>query len=138
MKLTPHITFDGQSEEAMNFYSTAFNGKIVSLIRCSDIENECCGTTEMKPEDQKRIYHGCLQFGENIIYCCDQKPGEKPIQGNNIMMDLTLSDKVEVQRVFDALSNGGNVIMPLAPLAWTPLFGMIIDRYGIRWNIMQQ
>lgn len=138
MKLTPHFTFDGQSEEAMNFYSAVFNGKIVSLIRCSDMDIECCGTTEMKPEDQKRIYHGCLQFGENTIYFCDQMPGQKLIQGNNLMMDLSLSDKAEIQRVFDALSDGGNVLMPLAPLAWTPLFGMLIDRYGIRWNIMHQ
>lgn len=138
MKLTPHFTFDGQSEEALNFYSTALNGKITSLIRCSDVENGCCDTTEMKAEDQKRIFHGCLQFGENTIYCCDHKPKQKPIQGNNMMMDLTLSDEVEIQRVFNALSNGGTVIMPLAPLGWTPLFGMIIDRYGIKWSIMQQ
>lgn len=138
MKLTPHFTFDGQSEEALNFYSTALNGKIVTLIRFSDLENGCCGATEMKPEEGKRILNGCLQFGENSIYCCDQMPGQKPTQGNNVMMDITLADKAEIQRVFDALADGGNVIMPLAPAAWTPLYGMVIDRYGIYWNIMQQ
>ncbi|GAK36546.1 hypothetical protein JCM15093_1716 [Bacteroides graminisolvens DSM 19988 = JCM 15093] len=53
-------------------------------------------------------------------------------------MDITLLDKAEIQRVFETLSESGNVIMPLAPAAWTPLYGMVIDRYGIYWNIMQK
>lgn len=65
-------------------------------------------------------------------------PGQTPTQGNNVMMDITLLDKAEIQRVFETLSESGNVIMPLAPAAWTPLYGMVIDRYGIYWNIMQK
>lgn len=138
MKLTPHFTFDGQSEEALNFYSKALNGKIISLIRFSDIEGGCCTATELRPEDKQRILNGCLQFGESMIYCCDQMPGQNPIIGNNIMMDITILDKSELEMVFNALSNGGKVMMPLAPTAWSSLYGMVMDRYGICWNIMQQ
>ena len=138
MKLTPHFRFDGECEEALKFYSVALKGEIISLIRFSDMENSCCSSEKLKPEDQKRILNGCLQFGENTIYCCDQMPGQTPTQGNNVMMDITLLDKAEIQRVFETLSESGNVIMPLAPAAWTPLYGMVIDRYGIYWNIMQK
>lgn len=135
MKLTPHFTFNGQSEEALNFYSKVFNGKIISLVRFSDMEDACCGMAELEPADKQRILNGCLQFGENMIYSCDQMPGQSRSVGSNIMMDISMPDNAELQRIFDELSKEGNVMIPLAPVAWSSLFGMVTDRYGICWNI---
>ena len=138
MKLTPHFTFDGQSEEALNFYSKVFNGNIVSLIRFSDMEGGCCGATELRPGDERRLLNGCLQFDGNELSFCDQMPGQSPVVGNNVMLDITLSDEVELRRVFDALCQGGKILVPLAPQSWTALYGLVADRYGICWNVMQQ
>lgn len=138
MKLIPHFTFDGQSEEALNFYCNVLNGKITNLIRFSEMESCSCIGPDLKAEDKQRIVNACLQFGENMIYFCDQMPGQTPTVGNNIFIDIALSDEAELRRIFNALSDSGNVIVALIPTSWTSLYGMVVDRYGINWNLMQE
>ncbi|MCD7971266.1 MAG: VOC family protein [Candidatus Azobacteroides sp.] len=137
MKLITHFTFDGKGEEALNFYKTVFNGRITELRRFED-EKEILAMPGIEEKDRKKIIHAYLQVGSVILNICDRLPVEDITNGNIIVMDINIEEEKETKRVFSALSEGGEILIPLAPASWTPNFGMIKDRFGICWNIIQE
>lgn len=134
MLAVPSITFNGQAEEAINFYKEVFNGKIEKLMRYEDEPIE-----QSIPDNfKKRIAIAWLYLanGKNILNVCDAAPGESFVIGNNIKMDMFFDGK-EILSIFDALSKGGKVITPLAQTYFSPNFGFVIDKFGINWYLMQ-
>ena len=137
MLVKANITFDGQAEAALNFYKEVFNGEIVNLIRFSDAK--ALGS-EMPPIDEKymnRLVNARLDFGNNKFNVCDAMPGQVVIVGNNILMDVVFFDDKEIRMIFEALSEGGQIIMPLASTYFSPNFGVTTDKFGITWSVMQ-
>lgn len=134
MKVYVRFVFDGQAHEALIFYSKVFNGEIKDIFRFGDIKPD-----ESRPDEmyKERIMNARLVFNNESIHFCDQMPGDKIVKGNNMLMDVFIPAEVELKRVFEALSEGGKVLMPLEPTFWTPLFGMVTDKFGITWNLMQ-
>jgi PhnB protein len=136
MLVKAHFTFNGNADDALDFYKKVFNGKVKNVVRCSDMKN-IPQFAAMDEKEEYRIVNSCLEFEGNTINICDQMPNAKIITGNNIMMDIVLKTEVEVKQIFNSLAESGQVTLPLTAQDWTPNFGMLIDKFGIRWNIMQ-
>jgi len=128
MKVIPYLNFEGKTEEVINTYRDIFNGNIESLMRFGD---------QFPGDDasQDHIMHATLRFGENLLMFSDGMPGHTVTYGNGLHLCISLSDEAEAERVFNALSEGGNVTMPLAKQFWGALYGQVVDRFGVNWMI---
>lgn len=135
--LTPYITFNGNTEEAFNFYSEALGGKLVSIERFGD-------TTygeQMTDEDKKKIMHITLQAPGGVMLMGNDHMdfmGQPFVAGNNFSLSLHPDSEAKADQLFNGLSPGGMVIMPMAKVFWGSYFGMFIDKFGIKWLINHQ
>ena len=129
-QIDSYIFFDGNCAEAMRFYEKTLGGKIDAMMKYSDSPGGTC-----PPGSEDRIMHTALNLNSRMLMASDVPAGqfERP-QG--FSLSLTYLNKDEATRVFTALTEGGKVIMPLAPTFWAAVFGMGTDRYGIHWMVM--
>lgn len=129
MKLIPYLHFNGQCEEALNFYKKCFNATILQFSRMSDSHIPV-------PETHKnQVMHARLQFGDNLLYLSDTLPGNNTNTGNNIRLSLELKDKKKINDLFAKLADGGKIIIPLQDTFWHARFGQLVDKFGIQWML---
>lgn len=142
--INPYINFKGNTEEAFNFYKSVFGGEFNGVLRWKDmpkaeeVEEGCgaMGDFKLSEEDGEKIMHIALPIGkENILMGSDSIEGMGPslIDGNNFSIALDTDSKEEAEKLFTALSEGGNAVMPLSDAFWGALFGMCTDKFGIQW-----
>lgn len=126
-KLVPYVNFQGNAEEALNFYSAALGGEVVMLSRYGEAPMPC-------DESEKQwIMHARLVFGENMIMISDT-PKNRPFGvTGNIQLSIQMDDAAEMETVFNKIAGGGTVIMPLADQFWGSKFGMLTDKFGVNW-----
>lgn len=132
--LNAYLTFDGNCEEAFNFYKTIFGGEFSFIGRFKDMPAE-----QPVPEELKdKIMHMSLPLTRDIMLMGSDTfaPYSPPlIQGNNITLSVSVETEDEAIRIYNGLSQGGEVIMPLGEVFWAALFGMFTDKYGINWMV---
>ena len=132
MQVNPYLNFPGTTEEAFNFYKSIFGGEFITLQRFSDM-----GEANPVPEEIKnKILHIALPLGTGNILMATDAPKEMGMtltQGNNMHICLEPETKAETKKLFDALSEGGNIVMPLADMFFGAYFGECTDRFGINW-----
>ncbi|WP_417770061.1 VOC family protein [Stappia sp.] len=131
MKITPYLFFNGEGSEALDFYAGVFGSKPAAVMRMSDAPPDM-----PIPEDRKNwIMHSELPVGSGRIFLSDDvmsNPG--PMQGGcSIMVELPGAE--EARKVFDALSEGGEIRMEFQPTFWAAGFGTLTDRFGVRWMV---
>jgi PhnB protein len=131
--LNPYLNFNGNTEEAFNFYKSVFGGDFTMVSRFKEIPAEFKGPDH---EDNK-IMHIALPIGGGNVLMGSDVPESmgKVITGNNVQISIHPDSKEEADKLFKGLSAGGNVIMPMADAFWGSYFGMFSDRYGINWMI---
>ena len=129
MAFHPYLFFSGNCREAFARYHEIFGGDLV-LLPMSDMPSD-----EPVPADQADlIMHAALTFGDNILMASDDPTGDGgPVKGMSV--NYTVADIAEIDRVFEALADVGEVTMPVAETFWSPRFGMCIDRFGIPWMV---
>jgi len=127
MKLFPYLNFNGNCEEALNFYKEAFDGEIIQLGRY--------GESPMKsPEEIKdKIIHGRLQFGDVLIMASDAMNKNGVNNGDNISLSIECDTNDQLEKVFTKMSDGGKITMPLHDQFWGAKFGMLTDKFGFHW-----
>jgi PhnB protein len=126
--ISPYLIFQGNCEEAINFYQHCLGGEI-SVRRFGD--------TEMPVEDdyKNKIMHAELTLGDMKIMFSDGAPHKKIIQGDNIQINLNFDEEDLLEETFEKLSVGGTVTMPLEITFWNAKFGMLEDKFGVRWMV---
>ena len=132
--INPYLNFPGNTEEAFNFYKSIFGGEFLSVQRFRDTP----AAGQVPAQDQDRIMHIALPIGKgNILMATDalESMGQKIAPGNNTHLCLSAESKEEADRIFNGLSQGGQVPMPLTDQFWGAYFGMCIDKYGISWMV---
>ena len=130
MKTNLHLGFQGNCDEAFGFYEKVFGTKRLMTMRYSDAPP---GTPV--PDGAKNlVMHTAMPVGSFTLMGADAPPGKgQPMSGFQISIDDP--DQATVKRIFDSLSEGGSVYMPLAPTFWSPLFGMCTDKFGVGWMV---
>jgi len=130
MQLNPYLFFNGNCEEALNFYKECLGGEFESINRFKDGPEEMGG---MKvPENFKeKVMHMTWRFDGNVVMASDGF--EKVTDGGSVTLSVTVDNLDGMDTVFNKLSEGGQVTMPLQDTFWGARFGMFTDRYGIKW-----
>lgn len=131
-----YLTFNGNCLEAFNFYKSVFGGEFPYMGRYKDMPNE--GGKPRLPEDDEKIMHISLPISQETMLMGSDTGGEwassyKP--GNNFSLSITTDSKESADRLFNGLSAGGLVTMPMAKTFWGDYFGMFTDQFGIAWMI---
>jgi|SRR5690606_2248982 len=134
MKINPYLNFPGTTEEAFNFYKSIFGGEFVMIQRFADTPEK-----DKVPESvQDKIMHIALPIGDgNILMGTDamEELGHPMKAGNNFYLSISAESKDEADRIYSALSEGGNAHMPMADVFWGSYFGMLTDRFGTQWMV---
>ena len=131
--LQPYLFFNGRTEEAIEFYRGALQAEVVMLMRYSDSPEP--SQMPLPPGWDKKVMHSEIKFGSNRIFLSDGCEGDpKPFDG--FSLSLTFSSEADANRVYSALSAGGEPSMPLTKTFFSPAFGMLRDRFGVNWMIM--
>ena len=133
MKAIPYLFFKGTANEAMAAYAEIFKSPPPEVFSFRQIPAEDQAQMPGVPPDA--VMHGALQVGDTWLYCSDDLTGEfTPMAGCSV--SITLDTAPEAERVFKALSEGGEVRMPMTEMFFSPAFGTLTDRFGTRWMIM--
>jgi PhnB protein len=130
MKLVSNLLFKGKCREAFEHYAKVLGGEIKAMFRFRDAPEG------MPVDEQFRdwIMHAWLDVGDQAIMGCDAPPHyQRDMGGFSVAMHV--DDSAEAARVFEALSPGGMITMPLAPTFWSPAFAMLTDQFGTPWMI---
>ena len=132
MKLEPYLLFNGNCEEAMQFYAKALGAKVEMLIRYSESPDP--PPPDMVPPGfENKVMHVSCTIGGARLMASDDCLGTKPFGG--FSLSLSVPDAASVDRAFNALAEGGKTIMPPGKTFWSPRFGMLSDRFGVGWMI---
>jgi PhnB protein len=135
-KISIYLNFQGNTEEAFNFYKAVFNTDFVAPIMYNKDIPAQEGMPPFSDEDKNKVMHVCLPILGGIeIMGTDmlESMGHKVIIGNNTTINLEPDTKKETDKLFNALSQGGSGIMPLGKQFWGAYWGCCLDRFGIRW-----
>ncbi len=131
MQVHPYLFFDGRCEEALEFYQTALGAEVVHLLRF----RESPEPTMIPPGAEDKVMHASFRIGDSIILASDGECQNRPaFQG--FALSLMPPDDATGERLFAVLSEGGQVVMPMAQTFFASRFGMVTDRFGVMWLIV--
>jgi PhnB protein len=130
--LTAYLSFDGTCAEAMRFYAQVLGARVETLLTYGQAPGMAEHTA---PADRERVMHAYLVHPAFAIMAGDATSGMPYQKPQGVSMTLGYDDVAEARRVFDALSEGGQVSMPMAESFWADAFGAVTDRYGIPWLV---
>lgn len=130
--IQPYLMFGGRCEEALEFYRSALGAQVDMLMRFSESPDPT-PPGMLPPGFENKVMHASFRIGDNILMASDGC--EEGSQFNGFSLSISVATEAEADRFFNALSEGGQVQMPLAKTFWSPRFGMLTDRFGIAWMI---
>jgi PhnB protein len=131
MTIQPYLFLDGRCDEAIEFYRRVLGAEVAMLMRFKESPEP---TPNATPESGEKVMHASLQVAGSTILMSDGRcMGQPSFQG--FALSLTVKDEAQAERLFGALSDGGQVQMPLAKTFFSPRFGMVADRFGISWMV---
>jgi PhnB protein len=133
--INPYLNFLGNTEEAFNFYRSVFGGEFMVIQRYKDIPEM---SQNLSAEDGEKLMHIALPIGKgNVLMGTDAmgSMGQNLVTGNNFMLSIHTASQAETEKIFNGLSAGGLVTMPLQKTFWSACFGMLNDQFGIQWLV---
>jgi PhnB protein len=136
--INPHINFNGNAEEAFLFYKSVFGGEFTKIIRLKDISSQNFGTEYPVAEnDANKIMHIALPIGKNILIGNDipESMGRVNENENRSKISISAESREEADKLFNGLSAGGNIEVPISDSPWGSYFGMFRDKFGIEWMV---
>ena len=132
--INPHINFNGNAEEAFNFYKSVFGGEFAQVVRFKDIPNSDFVPAENEAE---KVMHIALPIGQNVLMGNDvpESMGKVNEMENRSKIYVGAESREEADKFFNGLSAGGTVEVPMGESPWGSYFGMFRDKYGIEWMV---
>lgn len=126
--VNPYIAFKGNCREAIEFYKTALDAQVLFVQTVGDSP-----MTNMGPAEN--IMHCTIKVGESTLMMCDDPRPDAAHESGNISLAIGLNDPERARQIFESLAKDGSVIMPLEKTCWAEAFGMVTDRFGLKWMI---
>ncbi|OKP99497.1 VOC family protein [Paenibacillus sp. P46E] len=133
IQLNPFILFDGNAQEAIEFYQKTLGAKL--LFKQTIGEGPQNPDTPLSEEAKARIAHSVLRVGETDFYVADLEEGQELIPGNGINICLTVDNAAKAEQLYHLLKIGGQVDIELAPTYFSPAFGMVTDKFGVAFQV---
>lgn len=126
---TPYLSFNGNAKDALELYKKVFHGEVV--------EYQTYGEAKLPilPEDEQLIIHAKFQKDEFYIMISDSFPGQAYEVDNNISLAVELESEMEIQTIYEQLSQKGSVLMELQDTFWGAKYAKVQDAYGVIWNL---
>ena len=128
MKVIPYLIFNGNCEEALNFYTKALGGNLGHMSRYSDVPPE---QNQMNMASDKIMHTQFMKDGEVLLMASDGPTTDT--DSGMVSLSLDYKDPGGMENAFAQLSDGGSVTMPLQDTFWNARFGMLTDKYGVKW-----
>jgi PhnB protein len=133
MQVQPYLNFDGRCEEAIEFYRRTLGAEVTMLMRFKD-SPEPAAPGMVPPGAGNKVMHASFRIGDTTVMAADCHCGGRPnFQG--FSLSLTVPSDAEAERRFAALTEGGQVQMPLTKTFFASRFGLVADRFGVSWMI---
>ncbi len=128
-----YLTFNGNCEEAFNFYRSVFGGEFLYFGKFDEMVSQ--PGAHIPEKDRNLVMHVSLPIGDSVLMGSDCGEGFAPLfkAGNNFSISIRAESKEEADRVFSALARGGEITLPLNETFWGDYFGMLTDQFGINW-----
>ena len=132
--INPYINFNGNAEEAFHFYKSVFGGEFAMIMRFKDMANADFPVAE---HEANKIMHIALPIGKNMLMANDvpEIMGRTNENENRSKIVISAESKEEADKLFNGLSAGGEIEMPISDSPWGSYFGMFRDKYGIEWMV---
>lgn len=134
-QINPYIHFNGNAEEAFTFYKSVFGGTFATFIRFKDFGSL---PPEVSEKEGEKIMHVALPIGKSNVLMGSDTPGFMGTHNENetrSKISIGAESKEEADALFNGLSAGGTVEMPIGDSPWGSYFGMFRDKYGIEWMV---
>jgi PhnB protein len=134
MQIHPYLSFEGRTEEAIAFYKKALGAEVQMMMRFKDAPEggECPGNVKPPPD---KIMHASLMIGESMVMMSDGEC-KGTVNFSGIALSIDGKDDAQTEKLYAALSDGGNAIVPLMKTFFSSKFGMVIDRFGVTWMVL--
>ena len=129
----PYLFFDGQCEEAIEFYRRALGAEVNMLMRFKDSPEPPPPGCE--PPDKNKVMHAQFRIGGTIIMASDGRCSGKP-NFEGFALSFSAPTEAETEKAFNALANGGKIEQPLAKTFFSAKFGMVVDKFGVFWMVL--
>ena len=132
--INPYINFNGNAEEAFNFYKSVFGGEFAKIMRFKDVSSSEYPIPE---NEANKIMHIALPIGKNILMANDvpERMGKVNENENRSKISISAESREEADKMFNGLSAGGTIEVPLDDSPWGSYFGMFRDKFGIEWMV---
>ena len=131
MQVQPYLFFDGRCDEALDFYKKAVGATPKMLMRFKDAPDQSMVT----PQSKDKVMHAAVDIGDTTVLMSDGHcKGQAEFKG--FSLTISAPDEAVADKVFGALSEGGQVTMPLAKTFFSPRFGMLTDKFGVGWMVL--
>lgn len=133
-QINPYINFNGNAEEAFTFYKSVFGGEFAKIMRFKDLASPEFPVAE---SEANKIMHIALPIGKNFLIANDVPEilGRVNENENRSKISISAESKEEADKLFEGLSAGGQIEMPIMDSPWGSYFGMFRDKYGIEWTV---
>ncbi|MBK9109671.1 MAG: VOC family protein [Saprospiraceae bacterium] len=135
-QINPYIHFNGNAEEAFTYYKSVFGGEFAMVVRFKDMPGD--PDNPMPEIDANSIMHIALPIGKSSVLMASDVPpfmGQVNENENRSKISISAESKEEADKLFNGLSAGGKIEMPIADSPWGSYFGMFRDKYGIEWMV---
>jgi PhnB protein len=129
-QVSPYVNFDGTAREAIALYERVLGAKAVAVQRFSDMPGMTIDDT-----NRDRIIHAALAIGPAMLMLSDSMPGQPVVAGGSTHVSLDFDTAAAMQKAFDGLAAGGRVTLPVQDTFWGSKFGMVTDKFGVRWML---
>lgn len=131
MILEPYLFFEGRCDEAIDFYRKALGAEVTALMRYKESPDK----SSIPPGREEKVMHANLRIGQTTIMISDGNcSGQPKFEGFSLC--LAPSSEADARQMFQVLAEGGTIRMPLGKTFYSPLFGMVTDRFGLSWMVI--
>ncbi len=134
MNVQPYLSFEGRAQEAIDFYKSALDAKVDVIMHFKDAPPEVL--SQMSPQSRDKIMHAAFRIGDTQVMASDgQCTGKSTFSG--IALTLNATSNAEAEKMFNALAQGGGKVnMPMSETFFAHRFGMVADKFGVGWMVL--
>lgn len=132
MKVEPYLFFYGRCDEAIEFYKNALRAEVTAVMRFKEAPDQ----SMVAPGWGEKVMHAAFKVGDTTVMASDGHTGEGKLNFQGFGLTLQVTSEAEAERLFKALSEGGQVRQPLSKTFFSAKFGMVTDRFGVLWMVI--